>query len=624
MENFHSAIRQIKFTFFVSLAVANLTCSENSYACEEGTHASKMPDVHAIAMHGKPKYGKDFTHFDYVNPDAPKGGTFRRHASGTFDTFNPFVVKGVPAAGSGGLFETLMASSGDEAFTEYGLVAENVTMPEDRSWVIFHINPKAKFHDGKSITGDDVIFSFNILREKGSPIYRHYYHDVKNVQIASSHHVRFDFKKGLNNRELPLILGQLPILPKHYWEGKDFTATTLTPPVGSGPYKVEKFEPGRFVVYKRDENYWGKDLAVNKGQHNFDRIRYDYYRDTTVALEAFKSGEYDMRVETEAKKWATAYDIPAVKEGKIKMGIFKHQMPSGMQGFVFNARREVFKDRRVREAIALAFDFNWTNQNLFFGQYIRTNSYFDNSDMAAKGLPLGKELKVLEKYREKLPKDVFEKEFKAPSTKNGSGDIRKNLRKAVGILKEAGWVVKNQKLVNAKTGEQFKFEIMINSASASAWERVSLPFIKNLKKLGVDANLRVVDTNQYQNRINEYNFDMIVHVWGQSLSPGNEQRSYWGSKSASSNGSSNYAGVNDEVIDELIERLVSSKNREDLVINTRALDRVLLWGHYVVPHWHLPYYRIAYWNKLGVVDKKIMRGPEISSWWMKSKTSNAK
>jgi microcin C transport system substrate-binding protein len=618
MENIYSAIRP-RITYFLTVFfVLSIASSKSSYAgnIHVGDAQNAVKPAHAIAMHGEPKYAKDFAHFDYVNPDAPKGGTFKRYATGTFDTFNPFVVKGVPAAGASSLFETLMTSSGDEAFTEYGLVAESIEVPEDRSWTAFNIRKNAKFHDGSSITADDVVFSFNTLLEKGSPIYRYYYGDVEKVEKLDTHYVKFIFKKDTTNRELPLILGQLPVLSKAYWQDKDFSATTLTPPVGSGPYKVESFEPGRFVVYKRDENYWGKDLAVNKGMHNFDRIRYDYYRDTTVALEAFKSGEYDMRVEAESKKWATAYDVPAVKEGKIIKGVFHHQLPSGMQGFVFNTRRDIFKDRQVREALSMALDFSWTNQNLFFGQYKRTNSYFDNSEMAAKGLPTGKELAVLEKYKDKLPAEVFEKEFKSPSTEPPS-DIRKNLRKAMGILKTAGWVIKDQKLVNEKTGEPFKFELMINSASAPAWERVSLPFIKNLKKLGIDATLRVVDTNQYQNRLNEFDFDMIVHVWGQSLSPGNEQRNYWGSKSASSNGSGNYAGVNNEVVDALIENIISSKTREDLVVNTKALDRVLLWGHYVIPQWHLPYYRIAYWNKLGVIDKTIMHGPELSSWWIK-------
>lgn len=617
MENIYSAIRPRITYFLTAFFVLSIASSKISYAgnMHVGDGKNTVKPVHAIAMHGKPKYSKDFTHFDYVNPDAPKGGTFRRYASGTFDTFNPFVIKGISAAGIGMLFETLMASSDDEAFTEYGLIAESVEIPEDRSWVAFHIRKNAQFHDGSSITADDVVFSFNTLLEKGTPIYRYYYGDVEKVEKLDTYYVKFTFKKDSVNRELPLILGQLPVLSKHYWKDKDFSATTLDVPVGSGPYKVESFEPGRFISYKRNKNYWGKDLAVNKGRYNFDNVRYDYYRDTTVALEAFKSGEYDMRIEAEAKKWATAYDVPAVKEGKIIKGIFKHGMPSGMQGFVFNARRDVFKDRRVREAITMAFDFSWTNQNLFFGQYKRTNSYFDNSEMAAKGIPTGKELAILEKYKDKLPADIFEKEFKAPSTEPPN-DIRKNLRKAVGVLKSAGWVIKDQKLINEKTGKPLQFEILINSASAPAWERVSLPFIKNLKKLGIDATLRVVDTNQYQNRLNDFDFDMIVHVWGQSLSPGNEQRNYWGSTSASANGSSNYSGVNDEVVDALIENIISSKTREDLVINTRALDRVLLWGYYVVPHWHLPYHRIAYWNKLGVIDKEIMQGPDVFSWWV--------
>lgn len=578
--------------------------------------AEEIKPVHAIAMHGIPKYAADFTHFDYVNPDALKGGTFKRYAIGTFDSFNPFIIKGIAPAGIGAVFETLLTGSDDEPFTEYGLIAESIEMPDDRSWAAFHLRPEAKFQDGKPITADDVIFSFNILKEKGSPFYRSYYADVEKVEKLGTKHVKFSFKKT-GNRELPLIVGQLPILPKHYWENKKFESTTLEPILGSGAYVIDKFETGRYVSYKLDKNYWGKHLAVNKGLNNFDHIRFDYYRDTTVALESFKAGNYDVRVESESKKWATAYDFPAINDGRVKKATFSHQMPSGMQGFAINIRRPIFQNRKVRKALGYAFDFKWSNKNLFYGQYKRTRSYFDNSYLASTGLPKGKELELLNQYKDKLPKEVFTKEYNPPSS-NGSGNIRKNLRNAFKLLKEAGWEVKDQKLTSNKTGAIFKFEIMLNSASAAAWERIALPFAKNLKKLGIEATVRAVDTNQYKNRLDSFDYDMIVNVWGQSLSPGNEQNGYWSSKTANQNGSRNYIGIKDSTVDSLIKKIVSSHDKKELTTAVKALDRVLLWNHYVIPHWHIPYTRVAYWDKFGIPEKAPMKGVSFTNWWVKA------
>jgi microcin C transport system substrate-binding protein len=567
----------------------------------------------AIAMHGTPKYGPDFKHFDYVNPNAPKGGDVRLYALGTFDSLNPFIIKGQPPAGIGFLFETLLVSSADEPFTEYGLIAETIETPEDRSWVIFNLRPQARFHDGSPITADDVIFSFNTLREKGAPFYRFYYNSVDKVEKLGERRVRFAFKPG-DNRELPLIVGQMPILSQKYWTGKDFAQTTLEAPLGSGAYKVESFEPGRFIRYIRNKDHWARDLPVVRGLYNFETIRYDFYRDATVALEAFKAGEYDFRLENQAKNWATGYDFPAVQSGQVIKMQFEHDRPAGMQGFVFNTRRETFKDPRVRQALAYAFDFEWTNKNLFYGQYTRSKSYFANSDLASSGLPTGHELELLEPFRDKLPAEVFTKTYTPPVT-DGSGNPRDNLRAAAQMLRQAGWVVKDGKLVDAK-GKAFAFEILLDQP---VWERISLPFVKNLEKLGIAATVRTVDTPQYKNRIDAFDFDMIVGVWGQSDSPGNEQMEFWGSASAKENGSRNTAGVSDPVIDALIDKVIAAPDREKLVERTRALDRVLLWHHYVIPHWHIGYDRVAYWSKFGRPDKVPSQGVQFNSWWIAEK-----
>ncbi|MFA7430102.1 MAG: extracellular solute-binding protein [Rhodospirillaceae bacterium] len=566
--------------------------------------------VHAMAMHGDPKYGPDFKHFDYVNPDAPKGGRLRMFAVGSFDNLNPFIIRGAAAVGSGLAYDALLTSSSDEAFTEYGLIVKTMEVPEDRSWVIFNLRPEAKFHDGHPITAADVVFTFNTLREKGAPHYRFYYANVKTVEALGEHRVRFAFD-GEVNQELPLIIGQMPVLPEHYWAERDFTATTLEPPLGSGPYKVKAFEPGRFIVYERVADWWGKDLAVSRGFYNFDEIRYDYYRDTTVALEAFKSGAYDLRVENVAKEWATGYDFPARAQGRVILREFEHDMPSGMQGFAYNMRRPLFQDPRVRQALSYAFDFEWSNQNLFYGQYRRTKSYFDNSELASEGVPTESERQLLEPLRGQIPDAVFTETFAPPSTE-GKGGLRDNLRIATRLLKEAGWEVRNGVLTHGQTGAPFTFEILL---SAPTWERISLPFAQNLKRLGIDARVRTVDSAQYENRMNTFDFDMAVQVWGQSLSPGNEQRNYWGSDGADMEGSQNYAGLRSPAVDALVNKVIQANSREDLITSVRALDRVLLWNHLVIPHWHIPYTRIAFWDKFGMPDTIPMRGVELFTWW---------
>ncbi len=570
--------------------------------------AETIHSGHAMAMHGEPKYGPDFSHFDYVNPDAPKGGSLRLGVTGTFDSFNPYVIKGNAASGIGA--ETLTVASADEPFTRYGLIAENIEWPEDRSWVTFTLRPEARWHDGKPITVDDVIFSLETLKTKGQPFFRFYYGTIERAEKVGERKVKFVFNEA-GNRELPLIAGEMPILPKHYWEGKDFERSTLEPPLGSGPYRIADFEPGRHVIVERVEDYWGKDLPVNVGINNFDRIRYDYFRDDTVLRQALKAGIIDYREENQAKAWALDYDTPAVREGWLKKELFPHENPAGMQAFVFNTRRSIFSDPRVREALNYAFDFQWTNPTLFFDQYSRTQSYFSNSELASSGLPEGDELALLEKFRGRVPEEVFTKEYRAPVT-DGSGWPRDNLAKAFALLAEAGWRVQDMKLVNAETGEQMRFEILLGS---QAFERIVLPLVRNFKRLGIEARVRLVDQSQYINRIRSFDFDLALLGWGQSESPGNEQRGFWGSSAADSPGSRNFAGIKDPVIDELVELIISAPDRESLVTRTRALDRVLLWGFYVIPNWYLSVDRILYWDKFSRPEVIPRRGTSVSYWW---------
>ena len=568
--------------------------------------------VHAIAMHGTPKYPAGFDHFDYVNPNAPKGGEVRLAAVGsTFDSLNPFIIKGVPAQGAAMPFETLLTSSADEAFSEYGLIAQSLETPADRSWVIFHLNPKARWQDGKAITADDVLFSFDTIRSKGQPQYRFYYQAVDKAEKLGDLTVKFSFKPG-DNRELPLIMGQLPILPKHYWQGRDFEKTTLEPPLGSGPYRITKFEPGRYVELERVKEYWGANLPVRKGENNFDKIRYDYYRDSVVALEAFKAGEFDWRQESSAKMWATGYgDWAAVGQGKGVQKAFPNQRPTGMQGFIYNLRRPLFQDPKVRQALAYAFDFEWSNKTLFYGQYTRTNSYFDNSELAAKSLPDAQELKILTPLKDRIPPEVFTSIYHAPDS-DGSGNNRPNLRIAMKMLEQAGWRVVDGKLV--KDGQPFVFEILLDQA---IWERISLPFVRNLSRLGIEAKVRTIDTAQYKRRMDNFDFDMAVGLWPASQSPGNEQRGYWGSEAADETGGDNMGGIKNPAIDRLIDELVSAPDRQALIEHTRALDRVLLWNHYVIPHWHLGVDRIAYWTKFGMPAIIPAQGTSLMTWWIK-------
>jgi len=572
---------------------------------------------HAIAMHGKAKYGPDFKHFDYVNPDAPVGGTLRLATEGSFDSFNPFIPKG--DAANPGVFETLLTSSEDEAFTEYGLIAESIEYPEDRSWVIFHLRPEARWHDGKPITPEDVIFSLETLRKEGQPFYRYYYGSVKTAEKVGERSVKFSFGDAAN-LELPLIIGQLAILPKHWWEGRDFAKTLLDPPLGSGPYKVGKFEPGRFMERVRVDDYWGKDLPVNRGKNNFERIRTDYYRDRIAIREALKAGAVDFFAENQAKAWAVDWDTPAVREERLIKTLVKQRTPQGMQAFVLNTRRTRFQDPRVRQAITLAFDFEWTNQNLFYGQYKRTDSFFANSELAATGAPSGEELAILECLRKRLPRTVFWPPVKPPET-DGTGWPRENLRQSFALLKEAGYEVRDLKLASVETGEPFRFEILLVSP---AFERIVLPFKRNLARLGIDVRVRLVDQSQYINRLRQYDFDSVISGWGQSESPGNEQRDYWGSAAANRPGGRNLIGIATPEIDALIELLIEAPDRNSLVARTRALDRVLLAGHWVVPNWHIAAQRIVYWDIFGRPKNSPYKGVSIMTWWLDPAKAGAK
>ena len=580
--------------------------------------AAEVLRAHAISMFDSetPRYPAGFRHFDYVNPDAPKGGSLRLASQGSFDSFHPFIPKG--NAVSTGAVETLLVTSADEPFTGYGLIAESIEWPRDRSWVIFHLRPQARWHDGTPITAEDVAWSFETLVSQGNPQYRFYYSAVASAEALDAARVRFTFSES-NNRELPLIVGQLPILPKHYWATRDFGATTLEPPLGSGPYQIREFEAGRFTIRERIEDYWGRDLAVRRGMQNFQTIRTDFFRDATPIRLALKAGDIDYRLENQAKAWAEDYNVSVVEKGWLKKELVANRRPTGMQAFVMNTRREQFSDPRVREALALAFDFEWTNRNLFNGQYTRTRSYFSNSDLAARGKPEGEELAVLEPFRGQVPEVVFGEAYAPPMT-DGSGWLRENLRRANALLQDAGWAVQDLQLVNAKTGAPFRFEILLVSP---AFERIVLPYVRNLKRLGIEAKVRLVDENQYINRFRQFDFDMMVWVWGQSETPGNEQYEYWSQAAADSAGSRNLAGVRDPVVDELIGLMLRSDSREQLNQRTRALDRVLSWGHYVVPHWHIRADRILYWDKFGRPETPVRTGVMTDRWWFDAERASA-
>jgi microcin C transport system substrate-binding protein len=590
---------------FAALSLA-LLCATGAQA-QTPTTSGPVP---GFAMHGDVKYGPGFKHFDYVNPDAPKGGDVKQYSIGTFDSFNPFILRGVPSGAVGLTFDTLMVPSGDEPFTQYCLVCQTIEVPNDRSWVEFTLRPEAKFQDGSAITPDDVIWTFETLKAKGHPRYRQYYADVVKVEKTGDRKVKFTFKPGVN-RELPLIVGELPVLSKKWWSTRDFEKNSLEPPLGSGPYKIDSFEAGRYVVLKRVPNYWAAKLPVNVGRFNFDTMRIDYYRDQTVALEAFKAGEYDYRVEAQALAWATLYESPALAQGLIKKEEIPQKLVSPMQGYAMNTRRPMFQDRRVRAAMTYALDFEWSNRTLFHGAYKRTRSYFDNSELAARGTPSAEELKLLEPFRGRVPDEVFTTEYNPPKT-DGSGNWRDGQRAATRLLQEAGYKVVNQKLVGPD-GQPLEFEILLDNPQ---FERITLPYVENLKRLGVNARVRTVDPAQYQKRMDEYDFDMTVAVFPQSESPGNEQRNYWSSEAADVRGGDNLLGVKDPAVDAIVNQIIGAPDREGLVMRTRALDRLLQWGYYVVPHWHTEVARVAYWDRFSHPGVTPKVGFDPTTWWV--------
>jgi microcin C transport system substrate-binding protein len=571
--------------------------------------------TYGLALVGEPNLPADFPHFPYANPDAPKGGEAAVTALGSFDSFNPFIIRGI--AGPVGLvWDTLTASSADEPNTGYGHLAQVIEVGADHTYVAFELRPEARFHDGTPVTAEDVAWTFDTLREKGRPTYRQYYAGVDHVAVDGPLRVKFHFKTA-GNRELPEILGQLPVLPKHWWQGRDFGAPLTDPPLGSGPYQVGHFEFGRTLVMERVPDWWARDLPTGRGLHNFD-LRTEYFRDSTVALQAFKSGQVDFRQENIAKVWATEYDFPAVTKGFVLKRAFASRLPSGMQGFIMNIRRPVFADRRVRQAMTEVYDFEWENRTLFFGQYTRTTSYFEGTDFACSGLPTGDELALLEPFRAQLPQEVFTTEFKLPVT-DGSGNNREGLKRALGLLEEAGWEIKERKLVD-KNGNQMSFEILLDEPS---YERVVLPFVQWVQRLGVDAHVRTVDPSQYQKLADAFDFDMTMTTVPGTDSPGNEQFDNWSCASAKEIGSDNMAGVCVSAIDALIGKVVAASSRPELIAASRALDRVLLWGWYMVPHFHIAAARTVWWNRFGFQDVPIRSGVAFDAWWVDPKLAAA-
>ncbi len=584
-----------------------------------------ITESHGYAQFGVLKYPASFTHFDWVNPEAPKGGTLRMMAFGTFDTLNPYTFKGTSPVSTGNflqygvneLNETLMVGtgqydpSGDEPTSSYGLIAQSVEYSEDRSWVVFNIRPQARFHDGKPITAYDVAFSYRTLLKDGHPQYRTALQEVQRVDILDRHRIRFVFKRA-GNPLLILRLGELPVLPQHYWKDRDFKATTFEPPLGSGPYRITRVQPGRQLIFERVKDYWGKDLPVNRGKYNFDRVEVEFYRDNDVAFEAFKGGEFDIYIEHQAKNWANGYNFPAVANGDVIKAQIPHRIPTQTQGLFMNTRRAAFADVRVREALGLLFNFEWTNRTLFSDAYARSTSYYPNSEFSATGLPTGGEWLALAPYRDQLPPSLFTQPF-MPSKTDGGGIPREALRKALSLLGSAGWKLTDRGLVNADN-QPLRFEILLVNPSL---ERILLPYIEDLRRLGINAGLRTVDRAQYKQRLDRFDFDMILMTLQQTLSPGLEQWQYFHSSQASIQGSKNYAGVANPVVDGLLNKLLAAQTRDEQVATARALDRVLLSQHYSIPNWYLNNHRLAYRNRFAMVTTPPYT-LGLRAWWLKS------
>lgn len=587
----------------------------------QAAHADEW--LTSSSLTGESKYGSNFQHYDYVNTNAPKGGTLNSVATGTFDSFNPFIARGTPAAGlnyqGGLLYQSLMAKSLDEGSTNHPEIAEAYKHPDDFSSATYRLDPRARWHDGQPITVDDVIWSFNFLK-KESPQFNHYFANVTDAVAVSDREVEFRFnQKG--NRELPLIMADVVVLPKHFWEGtdangkkRDITQPSLEIPLGSGPYKIVSFKPGSEVVWQRVPDFWAAGLGINVGRNNFDTRRYTYILDDNAAWQAFTKGGYqDVRFENSSKKWATEYNFPALKAGDVIKQEFKETSGQPMQGFALNLRRPQFQDRRVRQALTLVYNFEFMNRTLFYGLNTRTDSYFEGQDLASSGLPTGKELEILEQYRDKLPPEVFTSQFKLPVYDTPQAE-RQYLRQAIALFGDAGWKIVDGKMTNAQTGAQFRMEFLGNDSTD---EILSNSYIDSLRRIGIDASLRIVDPSQYINRVNNFDFDTVTTALAQSSSPGNEQREFFGSKAADRPGARNVMGIKDPVVDALVDRVIFATDRDDLVAATHALDRVLLWNFYVVPQFHRAVAWAAYWNKFGIPDKQQgYFGIDLESWWI--------
>jgi len=568
--------------------------------------AAYAENTYALAMHGQPRYPADYKYFDYVNPQAPKGGALKASKSGAFDSLNNNIILGNNAEGLELLNDKLMQRAWNEPFTLYGLVAESIDIAPDRSMITFHLNKNAKFHDGVPMTAEDVKFSYEMYRQYGHPVRRRVYGLIKDVKILSDHDIKFTFGKGYD-RESALILAMMQVLPEHYWKKNDISKTTLEPPLGSGPYRIRSVEPGRRIVYERVKDYWAKDLPVNAGQYNFDTITYSYYRDDDIALEAFKGGDYNLRQEYNIHKWKTAYDFKALSEGRVIKREIAHHRPEWLRAMIFNTRRPEFQDRRVREALGLMFNFGWINKNLFFGAFRRITSIYPNSELAATGKPEGEELAPLKKYKDLLPPEVFGAAWQPPSA-----DMRENQRRAMDLLKQAGWIYKDQTLVNQKTGAAFSFEILLNDPGD---EKIALEFSRSLKKIGIAARVRTVDSAQFTGRLDSFDYDVVMYRWINSLSPGNEQLNYWGSAAAQNKGSRNYAGIENPAIDALAAGIAQASDRQTLVARARALDRAIMWGYYMIPMHYLGRDLVATTADIRQPDVVPVYGIVKEAWW---------
>lgn len=591
------------------LSIALLFASLSQAISEEDIIKS-----HAIALFGSPKYKADFKHYDFVNPDAPKGGRITLSVGATsYDSFNPFIPQGTPASGIGLTFDSLMDSSWDEINTYYCLICETVEYPKNRSWVIFNLNKQAYFHDKSPITSEDVLFSYNFLR-KSHPALMPFFKNIEKADILSPYKIKFTLSPE-SSRELIMIIGSMPIFSKKYWQDKNIHKVTLEPPIFSGPYKVKSFDAGKSVTYERDKDYWAKNHPANIGYYNFDEIHYDYYRDETIRLEAFKAKKYDFRNENSARNWATAYTVKELESGLLKKEKIYDQLPKTMQGWIFNIRKPYFKDRRVREALSYAYDFEWYNKNIAYSAYNRTRSFWQNSKLEAKGLPSEEEKKILTPYKDQLPSKLFTHEYNPPKT-NGSGRIRQNIKKADKLLKEAGWILKNNKRVFKETNKVFKFEITLHSKQQ---EQLASYLVNNLKRLGIDVHLRTVDTSTYINRVRNHDFDMISMTLPSHLTPGPELKGAWTSQSADIKSSTNYIGVKNPVIDRLVQKIIEANDQMTLETTTTALDRVLQWEYYIIPHFYAGYSRVVFWDKFGrpiVKNKPTLRGESLYTWWI--------